>query len=137
MIAATLAQDAPAIVTGVAAALFAARSAAMNRLGYALIGLMVLTGLVFWQGPISGLSMAAMVLIALARMQPNELHLRGLLIAGGLFWVAHDFLGEAWIALAADIGALVIGGATLFFVMFRVTVEWRVPGVGPVPAVQG
>lgn len=116
------------------AALFAARSAAMNRLGYALIGLMVVMGLFFWQGPVSGLSMAAMVLIALARLQPDEVHLRGLLIAGGLFWVAHDFLAAAWIALAADIGALVIGGATLFFVLFRVTVEWRMPARGLSPA---
>lgn len=107
------------------AALFAARSTAMNRLGYALIGLMVLTGLWFWQGPISGLSVAAMVLIALARMQSNEIHLRLLLLAGGGFWVMHDIMGAAWIAVAADIGALVMGGVTLFVVLFRVTIEWR------------
>jgi hypothetical protein len=112
------------------AALFAARSSAMNRLGYALIALMALTGLWFWQGPISGLSVAAMVLIALARMQSNEIHLRLLLLAGGGFWVMHDVMGGAWIAVAADIGALVMGGATLFLVLFRVTIEWR-PTVQP------
>jgi hypothetical protein len=111
-------------------ALFAARSSAMNRLGYALIALMALTGLWFWQGPISGLSVAAMVLIALARMQSNEIHLRLLLLAGGGFWVMHDVMGGAWIAVAADIGALVMGGATLFLVLFRVTIEWR-PTVQP------
>jgi hypothetical protein len=111
-------------------ALFAARSSAMNRLGYALIALMALTGLWFWQGPISGLSVAAMVLIALARMQSNEIHLRLLLLAGGGFWVMHDVMGGAWIAVAADIGARVMGGATLFLVLFRVTIEWR-PTVQP------
>jgi hypothetical protein len=108
-----------------AAALFSARSAAMNRLGYALIGLMALAGLFFWQGPISALSMAAMILIALARMQMNELHLRVLLLAGGCFWMMHDYLGEAWIALVADIGAFAMGAAALFSVLFRVTIEWR------------
>jgi hypothetical protein len=91
---------------------------------------MALTGLWFWQGPISGLSVAAMVLIALARMQSNEIHLRLLLLAGGGFWVMHDVMGGAWIAVAADIGALVMGGATLFLVLFRVTIEWR-PTVQP------
>ena len=47
-----------AVQTG--AALFAARSTAMHRLGYALICLMALLGLSFWQGPISALSVAAM-----------------------------------------------------------------------------
>ena len=119
------------------AALFAARSTAMSWLGYALIGLMALAGLWFWEGPISGLSVAAMVLIALARMQSSELSLRLLLLAGGGFWVAHDFLGGAWIALAADIGALVAGAATLFLVLFRVTIEWRGPAPrGRLPALQ-
>jgi hypothetical protein len=110
-----------------AAALFSARSASMARLGYALIALMALAGLAFWQGPISGLAMAAMVLIALARMQSNEVWLRGLLLAGGGFWILHDFLGAAWIALAADIGAFATGSVILFFVLFRVTIEWRPP----------
>jgi hypothetical protein len=37
----------------------------------------------------------------------------------------HDIMGAAWIAVAADIGALVMGGVTLFVVLFRVTIEWR------------
>lgn len=108
-----------------ATALLSARSAAMTWLGYALIGLMALVGFYFWQGPISALSMAAMILIALARMQANELHLRVLLLAGGCFWVMHDYIGEAWIALVADIGAFTIGVAILFSLLFRVTIEWR------------
>lgn len=114
-----------------AAALLSSRSAAMTWLGYALIGLMVLVGLYFWQGPISALSIAAMTLIALGRMQPNELQLRGLLLAGGCFWVMHDFLGEAWIALIADIGAFTIGTAALFSLLFRVKIEWRAAAAVP------
>lgn len=111
----------------IGAALFAGRSAIMNRLGYVLVGVMALAGLYFWQGPISGLSMAAMTLIALARMQTNELRLRTLLLAGGGFWVAHDFLGEAWIALTADVGAIIMGVSVLFSLLFRVTIERRTP----------
>jgi Bacterial inner membrane protein len=117
----------------IGAAIFADKSRAMNRLGYLLIGLMVLFGLAFWQGPLSGLAVAAMVLIALARMQAKTLHLRVLLLAGGGFWMAHDFMGAAWIALAADIGAFVMGAVTLFLLLFRVTIEWRVAA----PALQG
>jgi hypothetical protein len=108
-----------------AAALFSGRSAAMGRLGYALIVLMALVGLCFWQGPISALSVAATSLIALGRMQSNEVRLRVLLLAGGGFWIMHDFLGEAWIALTADIGAATMGAAVLFSLLFRVTIERR------------
>jgi len=55
----------------------------------------------------------------------NEFHLRVLLLAGGGFWMMHDYLGEAWIALAADIGAFAMGAAALFALLFRVTIEWR------------
>lgn len=112
-----------AVQTGTA--IFSTRSAAMDRLGYALIVLMAATCLWFWQGPVSVLSMFAMVLIALGRMQTDELRLRALVLAGGVFWVAHDALAEAWIALAADIGAFVAGAAVLFSLLVRVTVEWR------------
>jgi hypothetical protein len=112
-----------AVQTG--AALFSARGAVMNRLGYGLIGLMALVGLWFWQGPISALSVAAVTLIALARMQHDELRLRLLLLAGGGLWIAHDFVGEAWIALTADIGAVLVGVVALSAMLFRVTIEWR------------
>jgi Bacterial inner membrane protein len=107
------------------AALLAARSAAMGWLGYVLIGLMVLVGFYFWQGPISALSVAAIALIALGRMQSNELRLRVLLLGGGFFWAIHDFIGEAWIALTADVGAATMGAAALFSLLFRVTIERR------------
>lgn len=107
------------------AALLAARSAAMTWLGYALVGLMALMGLFFWQGPISALSVIAMTLIALARMQSDELRLRVLLLAGGGVWALHDFVAQAWIALTADIGAFVMGVTTLFTLLFRVTIEWQ------------
>ena len=106
-------------------ALFAGRSAAMNRLGYALIGLMVLVGFWFWQGPVSGLSVMATVLIALARMQPSQLGLRVLLLAGGCFWAGHDLAVGAWIALSADIGALLMGLVALSSFLVRVSIEWR------------
>nr|WP_253913299.1 YgjV family protein [Pseudoruegeria sp. HB172150] len=116
------------------AALFAGRSAAMTRLGYALIAAMVLCGLVFWQGPISALSVIALSLLALGRMQTNELHLRLLLLAGGFFWILHDFIGGAWIALAADIGAFTTGIAALFTMLVRVTIEWRPAATAGMPA---
>ena len=97
------------------AALFSTRSTAMNRLGYALICLMALVSVWFWQGPVSALSLAAMTLIALGRMQADQLRLRLLFLAGGVFWVMHDFSADAWIALVADIGAIVMGLAALFF----------------------
>lgn len=111
----------------VLAALFAARSATMNRLGHVLICLMVLLSLWFWQGPISALSVTATALIALARMQSDELRLRLLLLAGSGFWTIHDFLGEAWILLAADVGVLLSGVAVLFPRLVRVIVERRRP----------
>jgi hypothetical protein len=107
------------------AALLSTKSTSMYRLGYALIFLMALFGLYFWQGPISGLSVVAMTLIALARMQTHQLHLRVLLLAGGCVWLIHNCIGEAWIALVANTGAVLMGVAALFFLLVRVTVEWR------------
>ncbi len=105
------------------AALFAARSAAMNRLGFGLICLMMLAGVVLWQGPISALSVTATALIALGRMQRDDVHLRLLLLAGGGFWIAHDFIAAAWIPLLADIGA-VLTGVVALGAMF-ISVSWR------------
>ncbi|MEL6206838.1 MAG: YgjV family protein [Pseudomonadota bacterium] len=110
-----------------AAAIFAARSTSMTRVGYALIGLMVLSGLYFWQGPISGLSVLAMTLIALGRMQTDVVRLRLLLLSGGVVWMAHDVIGAAWFALAADIGAFAVGLSALLSMYVRVRVEWRPP----------
>ncbi len=116
------------------AALRAAQSPAMNRLGYALIVLMALVCLAFWQGPISAFSLAAMTLIALARMQTQELRLRLLLLAGGAFWTIHDVVGEAWIALAADIGAVTMGVLALLAIFVSIRIEWR-PRIQVSPAI--
>lgn len=113
-----------------AAAIFASRNAVMHRLGYALIGLMIMLALVFWQGPITLLSILAMALISFGRMQAGELRLRALVLAGGGFWVMHDFLGEAWIALAADLGSLTVGAAAILAFTVRIRIEWR-PAVAP------
>ncbi|KRS19203.1 YgjV family protein [Roseovarius indicus] len=109
------------------AAILAPCSARMNRLGYGLIGLMLLGGFWFWQGPISGLSMLAMTAIALGRMQTDQLRLRLLLLAGGAAWIAHDFIGEAWLALVADIGAFMIGLVALVAMHVCIRIEWRLP----------
>ncbi|MBZ8132885.1 YgjV family protein [Afifella sp. IM 167] len=114
------------------AAIFSARSATLNRLGYALICLMALVCLALWQGPVSALSAIATILLALARMQIDEVRLRVLLLAGGVFWVAHDLIGEAWIALAADIGAISTGAVMLASLFIRVRIEWRPPAL-PAP----
>lgn len=108
-----------------AAAIYSTRSAAMHGLGYALIGLMIVFALVFWQGPVTLLSICAMALIALGRMQTDERMLRILVIAGGGFWILYDFIGEAWIALFADIGALSVGIAALLALTVRIRIEWR------------
>jgi len=108
-----------------AAAIFASRSTAMHKLGYGLIALMVIFALVLWQGPITLLSICAMAFIALGRMQTDERLLRVLVIAGGIFWVLYDFIGEAWIALVADIGALAVGIAVLTALTMRIRIEWR------------
>ena len=101
------------------AALFSGRSAALNRIGYALIPLMVLAGIYFWAGPVSAFSVVAMTLIALGRMQQHQLVLRSLMLAGGGFWTLHDFLVGAWIALAADIGCLITGAAGIATLLLR------------------
>jgi hypothetical protein len=89
------------------------RNAAMNRIGYALIPLMIGVGVYFWTGPTSALCVAAMGLIALGRMQSNQWALRLLILAGGVFWSAHDYLVGSWIALAADGLAVTLGVAVL------------------------
>lgn len=121
-----------AVQTG--AALLSTRSAAMNRLGYALIVLMAVVGLWFWQGPTSALSVAAMTLVAVARMQPDQVHLRVLLLCGGAVWAMHDLAVEAWIALAADIGCAMVGAAILFTLLFRVTIARRPSSAFPAAA---
>jgi hypothetical protein len=94
-------------------ALYATRSEALNRIGYGLIPLMIGAGVYFWTGPTSALCVAAMGLIALGRMQDNQWTIRILILAGSVFWAAHDNLLSSWIALAADLLSLIIGLAML------------------------
>lgn len=95
------------------AALFSTRSEALNRIGYGLIPLMIAAGIYFWTGPTSALCVTAMGLIALGRMQRNQWALRLLILAGGVFWTAHDYLVGSWIALTADVLSLTMGLAML------------------------
>lgn len=115
------------------AAIFAGQSRILNRFGYALICLMVFSGLVFWQGPLSGISVLAMALIAFGRMQIDQVLMRLLLLAGGIAWIAHDLLATAWLALVADIGAVATGLIALIAMFIRIRIEWRFPQRIPSP----
>ncbi len=95
------------------AALFAMQSRALNRIGYALIPLMIAAGIYFWTGPASALCVTAMALIALGRMQDSQWTLRLLILAGGVSWTVHDYIVSSWIALAADLLSLTMGIAML------------------------
>lgn len=95
------------------AALYAPNNPALNRIGYLLVALMVATVICFWTGPVSALCVAAMGLIAIGRMQGNEVALRCLILGGGGFWLVHDFIVGSHIALAADITSLTIGLVSL------------------------
>ena len=107
------------------AAMFAARSVNSRALGFVFAALMVVIGLVYWQGPISLLSVIAMSLIAIGRMQQDQIALRALLLSGSGFWLVHDILGQAWIAVIADVGSITAGAAALFAIFFTVRIEWR------------
>ena len=43
---------------------------------------------------------------------------------------------HVWIAVTADLGALVMGGVALLLVLFRITIEWRLAVLPKVAAVQ-
>lgn len=118
----------------ISAALFSGRSRALNSIGYALIPLMIAAGLVTWTGSVSALSVAAMSLIALGRMQQNLTAIRLLILAGGVFWMAHDYAVSSWIALAADIGSFVMGVAMLLGQRYSVRIERRWTEVAPAVA---
>jgi hypothetical protein len=96
-----------------------------------MIPFMILVGLVFWTGLVSAVSVAAMALIAVGRMQQSQPALRSLILAGGVFWIAHDYAIGAWIALAADTGCLIMGAAALAALYLRVRIEWRPPLADP------
>lgn len=100
------------------AALAAPNNPILNRVGYVLVALMVATGIYFWTEPVSGLCVVAMGLIAIGRMQRNQVALRGLILGGGGFWLVHDYLVGSHIALGADVISLVIGSASLAILLW-------------------
>ncbi len=108
------------------AAVFAIGSKTSTRIGYVLAVCMVLAGIAFWQGPVSALSVLAMAFIAFGRMQSSQGPLRVLLIAGGAFWLTHDVIVAAWIAVAADVLCLVAG-------IFGLTLYWMRAARRPTP----
>jgi hypothetical protein len=107
------------------AALHSTQNQGLNRIGYGLIPLMICVGIYFWTGPTSALAVAAMGLIALGRMQNNQLTLRLMILAGGVFWLAHDYLVGAWIAFSADVLSLTIGVGMLAHLALAETLRPR------------
>jgi len=96
-----------------AAALASARGRILNMIGYGLIVMMVGSGMYFWSGPASTVSVTAMTLIALGRMQVNPLPMRLLIFAGGVTWIAHGLLLETWLALTANLISVMIGAVAI------------------------
>ena len=112
------------------AAIFSEESPAVRRLGYGLIGLMILAGVYFWAGPVSSLSVTAMVLIALGRLQSDPMKLRILAMTGGGFWMAHDFIVNSMIAFAADTASLAIA----IFTFARLSLPAKAMHSAPAPS---
>lgn len=108
------------------AAMHATGHRSARFIGFSVAVLMVLVGSIFWENHLSTLSVVAMGLIALARMQCNQFSLRLLLLAGGAVWVVHDILAGAWFAVAADIATLLTGAVG--FLVYVVGVRVLRPG---------
>lgn len=110
-------------------AIFAPRNRYLNNIGWIMVPVLIAVAIIFWSGPTSILSCAAMSFIAVGRMQRNELSLRVLVLIGGFFWMCHDYLIDAWIALAADIFCAAVGILVLFL---RIGHLWKpMPGQRP------
>lgn len=108
------------------AALFSERNRYVNKLGYALIPLMVLVGFHFWMGPISILCVTASALIAFGRMQTNQIALRGLILSGCALWIVHDYIIGSWIALTADVLSFIIGCFAIMKIMdINISLDFR------------
>ncbi len=99
------------------AAILAPESRKLNAIGWALIPVIMATAIIFWVGPVSILSSLATIALAVGRMQTDEYKLRFLIIIGGGFWIAHDYIVESWIALSADILTFAIGVGMLVSMM--------------------
>lgn len=104
-----------------AAAIVALRRPAAGLVGYGIIPTLWIAGAVAWSGPLTLLAVAAMTVVALARMMTREMPMRFAFLAGSALWFVHDVTVGAWIPLCADILCFVIG---LGFILHR-------KGVGP------
>lgn len=97
----------------IVSAVYAAGSARARTIGYALIAMMIAIGIALWDGTLSALSISAMILTAIARMESDVVRLRFIYLAGGAVWALHDYLASAWFAFAADVGTALVGVAAL------------------------
>lgn len=80
--------------------------------GYALATAMVASSVFTWQGVLSLLSATGMALVAIGRMQRDARIMRGVVLAGGPFWLLHDVLIASPVAIA-DAASLLIGLAQI------------------------
>ncbi|MGH6884064.1 YgjV family protein [Hypericibacter sp.] len=94
--------------TQIAVCLFLGTRPRLQWIGYALAVVMVAASIATWQGLVSALATAGMVLVAVGRVQTNVNLFRVIVLAGGPFWLAHDLLIASPVA-AADALSLVIG----------------------------
>ena len=92
-----------------AAAIVALRRPAAGFIGYGVIPMLWVAGAAAWSGPLTLLAVAAMTVVALARMMTREMPMRFAFLAGSALWFAHDVLAMAWIPLCADVLCFVIG----------------------------
>lgn len=99
-----------------AAAIVALRRPAAGIVGYGIIPMLWAAGAVAWSGPLTLLAVAAMTVVALARMMTREMPMRFAFLAGSALWFAHDVVVLAWIPLCADVLCFVIG---LGFILHR------------------
>jgi hypothetical protein len=99
-----------------AAAIVALRRPVASVVGYGIIPMLWVAGAVAWSGPLTLLAVAAMTVVALARMMTREMPMRFAFLAGSALWFAHDVLALAWIPLCADVLCFVIG---LGFILHR------------------
>ncbi|NUB46205.1 YgjV family protein [Fertoebacter nigrum] len=99
-----------------AAAILALRRPAASVVGYGIIPMLWVAGTVAWSGPLTLLAVAAMTVVALARMMSSEMPMRFAFLAGSALWFTHDVLAMAWIPLCADVLCFVIG---LGFILHR------------------
>lgn len=92
----------------IAACLLVGNRPRWQWVGYALAILIVVMGIVTWQGIVSALAVIGMCLVALGRAQAGAQAMRVLVLAGAPFWLIHDLLIASPIAIA-DAISLIVG----------------------------